>query len=658
MGKRLKNLAPPKAILRYLLILWAAVGAVFVVDRVVIFFLSNTAVAADSWRDIVLAFGVGSVRDMALAALLVAPALLAFMLLRRLWRPRIGRIVAMLAATGIVGLALFGGVAEIFFWNEFDSRFNGVAVNYLMFPREVIGNIHQSFDTSLYLPMIAVAALVIMLAMRRPLAASIDAAPAATWRSALAAFIVLVAAGGGVVALLPGSVSADREVNQIGASGVATFVDAAINNNTDYDGVYPGMPEDEAIRLVRDFYSRDTLLDPPGTRSIRRFVDNGPAPKKLNIVIVIEESFGSVFVDGLDNRRDERISPNIDRLAADGLFFTNIYASGDRTVRGLEAVLTSFQPIPGISTARRPGSQGMVSLPTLLNGLGYQTAMLYAGLDSFDNMGNFWRGIGFDHVWDQTDIEDAGFTTIWGVADEYLFGDALKKLDRLTAAGKPAMLTMLTVSNHRPYTYPTGRIDKDPEAKRIENTATYADWAFGDFIERARMRPWFDDTVFVFVGDHGWKVNGAAQVPLHSFRIPLLVYAPAHIAPRRIDTLGAQIDLAPTLLGLLGISYESRFFGKDLLRTQPGDERIAVAHNYSIAFARPGNAVVLEPDGTMKAYAFTPGQEELAPLPRPDEAVARLGVALTQTAHHMFYAGEMLAEPLAAPKTALALPAR
>ena len=645
--KRLPDLMPPRAILRFLLILWATIGAVFVLDRFVIFFLSNTVLSMDSWRGVMLAFAVGSLRDMALAALLVAPALLAFILLRPLWRSRPGRLVAIFAATAMIGLALFGGVAEIFFWNEFDSRFNGVAVNYLMFPREVIGNIQQSFDTAIYLPMIAIAALAIVFAMRRPLSGSLDAVPTASRRSALAA--VMVAAGSAVVALLPGIVSADREVNQIGASGVATFVEAAITNNTDYDGVYPGMPEDEAIRLARAFYAGDHLLDPPGTRSIRRFVDNGTRPKKLNIVIVIEESFGSVFVDSLDNRRDETISPNLDRLAGDGMFFTNIYASGDRTVRGLEAVLTSFQPIPGISTAR---------LPSVLKDFGYRTAMLYAGLDSFDNMGNFWRGIGFDEVWDQTDIADSGFTTIWGHADEYLFGDALKKLDRMTASGKPAMLTLLTVSNHRPYTYPTGRIDKDPEDKRIENTATYADWAFGDFIERARARPWFDDTVFVFLGDHGWKVNGAAKVPLHSFRIPILVYAPAHIAPRRVDTLGAQIDLAPTLLGLLGISYESRFFGKDLLRTRPGEERIAVAHNYSIAFAQPGNAVVLEPDGSIKAYAFTPGKPTLPPLAQPDDSVARLGIALTQVAQHMFYAGELKVEPVTHPKTVLALPPR
>ena len=635
---------PPVAVFRFVATLWATVFVVFAVVRIALLLLADTATNAMSASDLALAFAVGALRDAAIAALLVAPGPLLLSLFRRFWQRGLGRIVATGLGIAFIGAVLFGGIAEIFFWNEFDSRFNGVAVNYLMFPREVIGNIRESFDTGLYLPMVAGAAFFIAWVLRRHLFAGLAAAPETRRRAGIAAVLLLACGGAGLLALLPSHVSANREINEIAQNGLETLATAAITNDTAYDGVYAGMPEPEAIDLVRRFYADDDMLDPSGTRSIRRHVDNGTKPKMLNIVIVIEESFGSVFVDSLDNYRDERISPNLDRLAKDGVFFTNIYASGDRSVRGLEAVLTSFEPIPGISTARRPGSQSMVSLPTVLAGAGYETAMLYGGLASFDNMGTFWRGIGFDHVWDQNDIEEEGFSTIWGVADEYLFGDALKKMDRLTADGRPAMLSLFTVSNHRPYEYPAGRIDKDPAEHRIENTATYADWAFGDFIARARKHAWFDDTVFVFVADHGWKINGAAEVPLHSFRIPLLIYAPKHIAAQRIDTLGAHIDLAPTLLGLLGISYESRFFGRDLLRTRPGTERIAVAHNYSIAFAQPGNAVVLEPDGSIKAYGFTPGNPELEPLPTPDPATERLGVALTQTAHHMFYAGEMAAD--------------
>ena len=353
--------------------------------------------------------------------------------------------------------------------------------------------------------------------------------------------------------------------------------------------------------------------------------------------MVTEETLGSTFVDSLDNTLGVSITPDLDRLAKDGLFFTNIYASGDRTVRGLEATETAFAPIPGISTARRPGADGMYSLPHLLRTFGYDTGVLYGGASAFDNMGTFWKGIGFDHVWDQADVRHDSFTTIWGVSDEDLFTEALRRMDEQTAPGNPVLLTLLTVSNHRPYKFPQTNVKWDDRMGRIQNTARYAQWAFVDFINRARERPWFDDTVFIFVGDHSVKINGAARVPVHSFRIPVLIYGPKYIKPGRVATLGAQIDLIPTLLVLLGISYDSPFFGLDLMLVPKDGGRIAIAHNYSIAYGRPGHVVVLEPNGDVLGYSFEPGSPKMV-AQTPDPIVMREAIAQTQEAHRMFYA--------------------
>jgi phosphoglycerol transferase MdoB-like AlkP superfamily enzyme len=419
------------------------------------------------------------------------------------------------------------------------------------------------------------------------------------------------------------------------------MVGAALTNDSEYDGVYPGIDEAEALPVVRRIVAQDntTFLDPENQRSVRRYVDNGTAPKRLNIVIVIEESFGSNYVDTLESTQPKPVTPELTRLAKDGLFFSNVYASGQRSVRGLEAILTSFTPIPGISTVRRPGSKHMYSLPYVLKQFGYQSAMMYAGRAVFDNMGPFWRGIGFDHVWDQNDIHHQSFTTVWGVSDEDLFAEALERMDDHTQGGQPFLLTMFTVSNHRPYKFPQTHVKWDKTLESRANTARYADWAFGNFIDKARSRPWFDNTVFVFVADHGHKVNGAAEVPLYRYRIPLLFYSPGHIPARKVDTLAAQIDLTPTLLGLLGMSYESHFFGIDLMRVPPDGGRIAVAHDFSVAFARPGHAVVLNPDGTERGYRFTPGSEAL-PREPVDEHLSIEARALTQTAHRMFYKHE------------------
>jgi len=365
----------------------------------------------------------------------------------------------------------------------------------------------------------------------------------------------------------------------------------------------------------------------------------GHGARRLNVVLVIEESFGMTYIDGYRARdRHGMTAPQMQKLLKQGLYLSNIYATGNRTVRGLEAILTSFPPIPGISTSRRAGSAGMNSLPLALRALGYRTAMLYGGRALFDNMGAYWRGIGFDEVLDEADIHDEGFSTIWGAADEYLFTEAMARLDRMTEGGSPAFLTMLTVSNHRPYTFPEGRIDRPVAEKRNENSAAYADWAFADFLKRAKSHRWFDDTIFVFVGDHGPRVNGSPVVPVASYRVPILYYAPRHIAPREVRTLGSSIDLGPTLLGLLGATYRSPFFGRDLLAEPADAGRAMMEHDYAVAYVTGTEIATLIPSHPPRGYRLAKGGRKVVEREGIDPTALRRATALYQTAHRMFYA--------------------
>lgn len=585
------------------------------------------------------AMAIGVLRDMAVATLLLAPFYWLLASWNRPWRSRAVRIgLQVLVILGIITF-VFDDVAEIFFWNEFASRLNGIAVNYLIFPREVIGNLSQSFDLEVYLPLVGAAGIALWLLLRRAIrkaTAPQIVRPGFLRGTATAGVAVAIAIA--ILSLLPRDISANREINELAENGLATMVTAVWTNGQDYEGVYPTISETEAIRLTREMVRQDNtkFVDPDGTLSIRRLVDNGTAPSKLNIVMVTEESLGADYVTGLDSKSPIPVTPHLAELAKKGMFFTNIYASGDRTVRGLEATETSFQPIPGISTARRPESAGMYSLPRLLHQFGYTSGVLYGGFNAFDNMGTFWRGIGFDHVWDQRDIRHDAFSTIWGVSDEDLFTEALRRLDENAADGKPFLLTMMTVSNHRPFLFPDHFKTPPEMIDKRERGAAYADWAFNNFVERARSHAWFDNTVFVLVADHGQKINGAAQVPLEKFRIPMLFYAPKHIAPQRVDTLGAQIDLIPTLLGVLGFSYESPFFGIDLRHVPSGGGRISVAHNFSIAFASGDNAVVLDPNNQLKGYKFEKAYVPLTPS-QVDPETRDKAIAVTQTAHRMFY---------------------
>ncbi|MDA1097912.1 MAG: sulfatase-like hydrolase/transferase [Proteobacteria bacterium] len=622
------------------LCLFIVVG--FTISRAVI----ATQIVSTGWREApveyVMAILSGAIRDSLVAILLTAIGLSITGWTRswRLTRP-IGHAIMIAFLFSLI----FTFIAEVYFWNEFSDRFNGIAVYYLLFPREVIGNLEESFDLSYYLPLVLIAATAIWWPNRKALGAFLRpaAAPLGTLERIVRlgrtlAFLALAVA---IVSALPVRISDNREVDLLATNGLITMAAAALNNDTDYAGVYPTLPPEVTLPILRRIVAQDntSLLDTVENRyGILRHIDNGAVAKRLNIVLVTEETYGSVFVDSLDNRLDDPISPDLDNLARDGLMFTNIYASGDRTVRGLEATETAFPPIPGIATSRRPGADGMHSLPHLLQQFGYGSAVLYGGNPSFDNMGTFWKGIGFDQVWGESDVRHDSFTTIWGVSDEDLFTEALRRMDEETAKNKPVLLTLMTVSNHRPYKFPQTVIKWDERLGRIQNTARYAQWAFVDFVKRAREKPWFADTVFIFVGDHGTKVNGAAAVPVHSFRVPLLFYAPNHIKPGRDETLGAQIDLIPTLMGLLGISYNSPFFGVDLRRVEKGKGRIAIAHNFSIAYGRPGHIVVLEPNGSVKGYRFKPGTADMQ-SEAPDPAILREAIAQTQEAHRMFYAG-------------------
>jgi len=622
-----------------LLALFALSG--FTLVRLVIGFRIETVPFSAAPVGYVGGFFIGLLNDCLVVAILLVLLRGPFALISRFGRSAVFRVAGHLLFILIAAIIAFGWVAEVFFWEEFSSRFNGIAVFYLVFPREVIGNLEESFHVSRYLPLFALGAAAFWYLVRARVAETV------AYRNGKGTRIKRLGANLGVASaallalyLEPGTLAPNRELDQYAKNGLQTMVTAALTNDEAYEGVYPGMPEAKAVKILKNIVAQDntTFIDAPGMPPTWRRVVNGPQEKRLNIVMVTEESYGSEFVDSLDNTSPAKLSPDLDRLAKGGMMFTNIYAQGDRTVRGLEATETGFAPIPGISTARRAGSKDMLSLPRLLNGKGYETGVLYGGLNSFDNMGKFWKGIDYTHVWDQRDIRHEAFKTIWGVSDGDLFTEALLRMDEMTANGKPAFLTMMTVSNHRPYEFPQTHVKWDDRIGRVQNTARYAQWAFVDFVERARQKPWFKDTVFVFVADHNVKVNGAARIPVHSFRIPMLFYAPEHIEAKRIDTLGAQIDLIPTLLGLLGVSYDSPFFGIDLLRVPKGGGRIAIAHNFSVAFGRPGHVVVLEPNGATVGYGFTPGVENMRPEP-PDPTTVEMAIAQTQEAHRAFYAG-------------------
>jgi phosphoglycerol transferase MdoB-like AlkP superfamily enzyme len=281
-------------------------------------------------------------------------------------------------------------------------------------------------------------------------------------------------------------------------------------------------------------------------------------------------------------------------------------------VRGLEAVTLSVPPTPGQSILRRPGNEKLFSLGSVLRDHGYSATYLYGGDGFFDNMNPFFTANGY-RVIDRAQFSDAevNFSNAWGVCDEDLFARALREADASAAAGQLFFQHIMTVSNHRPYTYPSGRIEP-PHAitsrslgHYIEQTreagVKYTDYAIGKFIAQARQKPWFKDTVFVFVADHTASAAGKIEVDPNGYHIPAIIYAPEFIAPRRVDRLVSQIDIAPTILSLLRMSYRSRFVGQDQ-SGETGPERAFISNYQKVGLLRKEGLVLLGPHHDVAAY--------------------------------------------------------
>jgi phosphoglycerol transferase MdoB-like AlkP superfamily enzyme len=207
------------------------------------------------------------------------------------------------------------------------------------------------------------------------------------------------------------------------------------------------------------------------------------------------------------------------------------------------------------------------------------------------------------HVIEQKDYPSGEFTTAWGVSDEAIFDKALTEMDSLHATGRPFYTLVLSVSNHRPYTYPAGRIAANPNEHKRVNAVQYADWALGRFVRKARTHAFFDSTVFVLMGDHGARVYGAAEIPLASYAVPVLFYAPGILpAGARVGDLASSMDVPPTILGLLGGDYDSKFFGRDVLSPHARPGVAVMTHNNEIALMRDNRLAVLGLHGATTVY--------------------------------------------------------
>jgi phosphoglycerol transferase MdoB-like AlkP superfamily enzyme len=435
-------------------------------------------------------------------------------------------------------------------------------------------------------------------------------------------------------------ISENRVANELAANGISSFFEAARTNHIDYHMHYhSGDPQELLDLLVANLsqqHGRFTRL--PQGQITRRYPARDHGLGGINVVVVSEESFGAEYVGAYGDTRG--LTPEFDALAKESVLFANAYATGTRTVRGLEAISASIPPIPSESILKREGSQDITTWGEVMQQQGYHSSFLYGGYGYFDNMNEYFAGNGFATS-DRADMPEPRFANIWGVSDEDLFMHALQYFDQRHATGQPFFSIVMTTSNHPPYTFPVGA-PVPAEGGGRQAGIRYADYALGQFMRAARSHPWFDNTLFVVVADHGARVYGAAEIPLYSYEIPMLFYSPAHLKPRRVETLTSQIDIAPTVLGLLGFAYEAPFFGEDVLSWNGGTRTLLFNHNHKVAIYREGVLAILGLQGEAQSVQHSqdmslPKKErDIYTTMAPDQSMINLATAYYQTAYDLF----------------------
>jgi phosphoglycerol transferase MdoB-like AlkP superfamily enzyme len=492
-------------------------------------------------------------------------------------------------------LILQNGLSEYFFWNEFGVKYNFIAVNYLIYTNEVIGNIMQSYPV---IPLFSALFLITGIVTYFILKNSKNFINEIPTLSEKIKFTVLYL-GLFSVSLIAIPTFAKTEnsknifVNELQSNGLYKFYLAFENNKLDYFKFYKTLPEKEAFSVLKQQFPTIT------EENTKQTISSDSVENHKNVVLITIESLSADFMKSYGN--EQNITPFLDSLSQKSLQFTNLYAAGNRTVRGLEAVTLCLPPTAGESVVKREDNKNKFSTGFVFKQKGYDVKFMYGGDAFFDNMQDFYSGNGYTIV-DKSSFspEEITFSNVWGVCDEDMYNKAVKVMNAEAKENKPFFNHIMTVSNHRPFTYPNNKIDIPGDIKSRDGGVKYTDFALRKFFEMASKQPWFKNTVFVIVADHCASSAGKTQLPLDKYRIPAFIYN-SDIKPEKCNKLMSQIDLMPTLFGLLHFDYESKFFGQDVLKTNY-KPRAFIATYQDLGLIKDNVLTILSPKKTVKQF--------------------------------------------------------
>ncbi len=564
-------------------------------------------------------FPVGMRMDsIMLSALSIIPVVLLLLL------PNIGKRFWQAAVAGLFGLMslalLYFEAVTYTFISVYNARPNHLFVEYLAHPDAVLAILLHSYKLELVMGLLVMASGAWwMTRFTHRLMTTARVWP--YWQRLLATPLVIALLVMGVRSSLSDSpanlgtaaFSEDNLINELALNSSYAVAYATYNRlsqHQDLQARYGQMPRSAIIRRVRTQMQLPmTAFDDPQSPLAHTQIPNGDVTisKPRNLVIILAESLSAEFIGSLGGLP---LSPQFDALSRQGILFSNLYATGKRTNRGVESVITGALPIPLTSAIKlRLAQSDFFTLPRLLKAHGYRTSFLYGGDANFDNMRRFLSYNGVDRFIEGSDIDDAHYRNHWGVSDGDMFTTANTLFRQQARSGQPFASIILTLSNHEPYDFPEGGFELYEQPPFTQNNvAKYADHALGEFFRQAQKETYFGDTVFLIVADHGVEIRARGLIPAAKYHIPALIIAPDTL-PQRIDILASQIDLPPTVLGLLGITTRHPMSGRNLLTLPAGTPGRAIYHlGSTYAYQVEDQVLIQVPDRPARQYQLVNGE--------------------------------------------------
>lgn len=565
---------------------------------------------------------IGGLRvDIATLSYILMPALLLIIASTLFSREHVIRVIIKYYLVFMAALLIFFEVITPTFINEYDLRPNRLFIEYLIYPKEVSKMIFSGYKIEVFITL-----LVLVLGIK--LATKIFSSQ---WRSQsklsaithtllIVSLLCLTVLGArnslGHRPLNPAMVafSTDHLLNDLTLNSLysVAFAIKQLGNEKSSQDYYGTIPEPELLNLVRAAMQNESALFNDTTAPTKTFHSASNQGKAKNLVIILQESLGARYVGTLGGLP---LTPNIDALYQQGWGFDNLYATGTRSVRGIEAVITGFVPTPSRAVVKLDKSQrDFFTIADFLAKRDYHTQFIYGGESHFDNMQSFFLGNGFKQIIDSDDFANIDFNGSWGASDEDLFNQADIELNKLQQQNKPFFSLIFSSSNHSPYEFPDGKITLyDNQKQTRNNAAKYADYALGTFIEKAKKSRYWEDTIFIVIADHDSRVSGASLVPIDHFRIPAVIFGNG-ITAKRDHQLASQLDIPVTLLSLIGASGEHPMIGHDLSQTMRADKhRAMMQYDKNFAYMQGNKVVILQPQKPATTYTYTYTQNKLVP---------------------------------------------